>query len=105
MTMRGKPTFSDSHIEMIRSIVQDELTKPSNTLVMRPAMSGRKLHAERVKISGSVDRAIKEALRLKARELRVPVGVIIEPALYEYLGRPKLSLELETGKEGNESER
>jgi electron transfer flavoprotein alpha/beta subunit len=58
-------------------------------------MSGQKLDAKRIKISASVDRAIEEALRLKARELHVPVWVVIESALHEHLGRPVLSFEEE----------
>ncbi len=95
--MKEKPIFSDSQIEKIRAIVKEELSRPHDTLVLRPAMAGKKLEAERIKISGSIDAEIEKKLRLKARELRVPVGVIIESALYEYLGRPVLSFEEESG--------
>ena len=60
--MKDKPTFSDSQIEMIRTIVQEELAKPHSTLVVRPTMAGKKLEAERAKISAGVDKAIEEVL-------------------------------------------
>jgi hypothetical protein len=93
--MKKEATFSDSEIERIRAIVREELNKPHDTMVIRPAMSGRKLDAQRERISCSVDKVIDEALRVKARELRGPVGVVIETALWEYLGRPTLSFEKE----------
>ncbi len=80
---------------MIRTIVQEELRKPRDTLVIRPALNGRKFEGSRSKISCLVDGNIESALRAKAKEMRVPVGVVIESALYEYLGRPRLSFEKE----------
>lgn len=102
--MKKEITFSDSQIEKIREIVREELIRPRDTLVLRPAMSGKRLEAERAKISASVDSEIEKALRLKARELRVPVGVVIESALHDYLGRPKLSFELEAPKESSKED-
>jgi hypothetical protein len=58
-------------------------------------MFGRKFNAKRIKVSGGVDVEIEKVLRAKALELHLPVGVIIESALWIYLGRPKLSFEFD----------
>ncbi len=66
--------------------------------------AGKTKAGKRIKMAITMDSELYERLQGLYQQGH-SISHLIDSAVWIYLGRPKLSFELETGKEGNESER